>query len=52
MQVGPDGRLQYEYMLRDNQTYTELVVVDPGESCAPCPACVAIADCSMVCRAW
>ena len=36
-QIGPDGRLQYEYMLKDNQTYTELVVVDPNESCAPTP---------------
>lgn len=34
-QIGPDGRLQYEYMLKDNQTYTELVVIDPNESCAP-----------------
>lgn len=35
VQIGPDGRLQYEYMLKDNQTYTELVVIDPNESCAP-----------------
>ena len=34
-QIGPDGRLQYEYMLKDNQAYTELVVIDPNESCAP-----------------
>ena len=34
-QIGPDGRLQYEYMLKDNQAYCELVVIDPNESCAP-----------------
>ena len=51
VQIGPDGRLQYEYMLKDNQAYTELVVIDPNESCAPVPS-AKLSNCSVQYDVW
>ena len=34
-QVGEDGRLHYKDMLKVNQVHTELVVIDPTDSCVP-----------------